>query len=161
MEAFFVFDLGKPTKYQSNDTGRFLAGQYDWDYEAFGSALGVDLLIKGLLEDLSVKEQQCIHCLVLCREHHMEIHGKMVKKGLDFLFSVTEVVPATHPVKEHITFDPYTVASLCTYRIVATPHRQAHIIEQIGGHRPLPCRRSPSMIQGISDIVNRQFCLSS
>ena len=52
-----------------------------------------------------------------------------------------------------------TVASFCTYRIVAMSHCQSHFIEQIAGPKRLPCPKSPGVMQKIFDIVNRQFCL--
>ena len=82
----------------------------------------------------------------------MEVYGKVVKESLDFLLSVLHVGPAAHLMKEHIALDPSTLASLCTYRIVATSHYPSHFIEQIAGHE--------SPLQEISrhDMVNIKYC---
>jgi hypothetical protein len=90
-----------------------------------------------------VKKDQGIHCLVLGREGHPEVYGKMIEEGFDLLFAVPKTRLAQHLMKVHIALYPRTVALLGTYRIVATPHHLVHFIEKSACHGALHFCKAP------------------
>jgi hypothetical protein len=51
--------------HERDNLGNFLAGEHHGDFQAFGGAFRIDLLIKRLFEDMLIEKHQGIHGLVL------------------------------------------------------------------------------------------------
>lgn len=76
-----------------DEPGHFFAGHNDGNIYFPPRENGVDHTCQGLFQDLFIKEDQCIHDLVLCRRSNMSFQDKVSEKRLDLPFTALEVFP--------------------------------------------------------------------
>ena len=84
----------------------------------------------------------------------------MSEEGFDLLLAAPKACPAPHLMKVHIALYPRTVALLGTYRIVATLIIWCISSRSLLAIVPSTSVKFRQMAGKISNIVNRQICLS-
>src|SRR5260370_19886246 len=102
----------------------------------------------------------CVECLVLRGGRHLAVDRQICARRLDFALSIPQVLPRAHVIEMDVPLDPVNVAPLRMDRVMAQPHRVAHLFEQPRSWSSLSPWRGGRLAGWLAGLAGSCFCLS-
>jgi hypothetical protein len=114
----------------SDNGGNFFACHDNGDVDLLVGANSIDALLKRMVEDALVKEDQGIHRLVLGGGRDVCVDGEVSQERFDLGFGGEKVLTGPHSVETDKPHDPIYVGSLGVNGVVVQTEYLSDLIEE-------------------------------